>query len=110
MTPLSGMYELFGRAPEPKQLVILRKADHLHFVDNVEQTHESVRLMPFADEEMKPITELSSGEETHLFLRGLALSFLDANLKQLPSARHFWTRNMEAELARRGVDMMVWKG
>jgi len=33
--PLSGMYELFERTPATKKMVILRRADHLHFMDNV---------------------------------------------------------------------------
>src|SRR2546430_10956406 len=45
MTSLDGMYELFDRTPAERQMVILRRADHLHFLDDVEQEHESVRAM-----------------------------------------------------------------
>jgi len=77
--PLAGMYELFERTPATKQMVILRRADHLHFMDNVEEVHETVRAMTFPGElawilkEMRPIAELCSGEQAHLFVRGLTL-------------------------------------
>ncbi len=66
--PLSGMYELFERTPASKQMVILRRADHLHFMDDVEKIHEVVRTMTFPPElswlqpQMRPIAELCSGE------------------------------------------------
>ena len=40
LTPIASMQELFGRTPGPKKMVILPRADHLHFVDDVEQAHE----------------------------------------------------------------------
>ena len=41
-----GMYEVFERVPATKRMVILRRADHMHFMDNVEQLHEAVRTSP----------------------------------------------------------------
>ena len=55
----------------------------MHFMDNVEETHERVRTMSFPEElswisrEMRPIGELSSGELAHLFVRGLTLAHMD---------------------------------
>src|SRR5262249_6548752 len=43
--PLSGMQELFERTPATKQMLILRRADHLHFMDDVERAHEAARNM-----------------------------------------------------------------
>ena len=48
--PLSGMYELYEKSPGTKQMVILRGADHLHFMDNVEELHEAVRTTPWPGE------------------------------------------------------------
>ena len=45
--PLDGIYELFERTPSAKRMVILRRADHYHFLDNVEEVHETVRAMTF---------------------------------------------------------------
>ncbi len=67
-TPLAGMYELFDRTPAARQLVILRRADHLHFIDHVEAEHEAMRAMSLPGEAawlpsaMPPIGELCSGE------------------------------------------------
>ncbi|MBZ5575289.1 MAG: dienelactone hydrolase family protein [Acidobacteriia bacterium] len=108
--PLAGMYELFERTTAPRRMVILRRADHMHFMDNVEEMHESVRNMTFPDElswlprEMRPIAELSSGEQAHAFVRGLTLAHMDATLKQTPEARRFLGGDLAAELAGRHVE------
>lgn len=108
--PLAGMYELFERTPATKQMFVLRRADHMHFMDNVEEMHEAVRTTPWTGElawmpkEMLPITELCSGEQAHLFVRGLTLSHLDAVLKRNENAQQFLQGNVEAELARRDVE------
>jgi predicted dienelactone hydrolase len=108
--PLPGMYELFDRTPATRRMIILRRADHMHFMDNVEEMHESVRKMPFPEElswlprEMRPIAELSSGEQAHLFVRSLTLAHLDATLKQTPEARRFLEQDIIGELAARSVE------
>lgn len=115
MTPLAGMYELFQRTPATKQLAILRRADHCHFMDNVEQQHEILRTMPWTGElawipkELRPIAELCSGEHAHLFVRGLTLCHLDAILRQQEEAQRFLVGDIEAELALRGVEVIVYK-
>jgi hypothetical protein len=66
--PHAGMCELFDRTPVTRRMIILRRADHMHFRDNAEEMDESVRNMTFPEElswilrEMRPIAELSSGE------------------------------------------------
>jgi dienelactone hydrolase len=111
--PLTGMYELFERTPATKQMFILRRADHMHFMDNVEEMHEAVRTMPWTGElawlpkEMRPITELCSGEQAHLFVRGLTLCHLDAVLKQEENAQQLLAGDVQAELALRGVDVTL---
>jgi predicted dienelactone hydrolase len=113
MTPLDGMYELYERTPATKQLVILRRADHMHFMDDVERMHELVRTAPSTAElawiakEVRPIAELCSGEQAHVFLRGLTLSHMDAYLKRQPAARRFLAGDIEAELAARGVEAIA---
>jgi dienelactone hydrolase len=107
--PLSGMYELFDRTPATKQMFILHRADHLHFVDNVEQQHENFRATQFPpayswmQREMKPIAELCSGEYAHSFTCALALAHMDAFLKQKDAARLFLSGDVVAELAARSI-------
>jgi predicted dienelactone hydrolase len=109
--PLDGMVEIFERTPATKQMVILRKADHFHFVDDVEIVHEAIRQTAFAGElawiprEMKPISDLSTGSQAHLAIRGLTLCHFDAWLKERADARAVLSANLEAELLRRGVSV-----
>lgn len=113
--PLEGMYEIFQRTPATKQMVILRQADHMHFMDNVEQIHETLRKVDFAGDlswlpkEMRPIAELCSGEQAHLFVRGLTLCHMDAILRRQEAAQRFLAGDIEHELSARGVDMIVHK-
>jgi predicted dienelactone hydrolase len=113
LLPLDGMIELFERTPATKRMVILRRADHAHFVDNIEEEHEAMRTMAAGAELaeiqklMRPIAELCFPEHAHLFVRGLALAHLDATLKQLEDARLFWRGDLEAGLAERGVEAIV---
>jgi len=88
--PLAGMYELFERTVATKHLVILRRADHEHFVD-----------------EFEPQVGLCSREQAHLVVRGLTLCHLDAHLRQEEAAQRFWRGDVVAELARRGADVIV---
>lgn len=114
--PLDGMYELFDRTPGTKRMVILRRADHAHFMDDVEEVHENVRKTPFTGDlawlprEMRPITELCSGEQAHVFVRGLTLCHLDATLNRHEGARRFLDGDVERELAVRGVDVIAHRG
>ncbi len=108
--PLDGMYEIFERTPAAKQMVILRRADHMHFMDNVEEMHEMFRHLQLPEElqwlqkEMRSIKELSSGEQAHLFVRGLTLCHMDAMLKGNEAAERFLEGDLEAELAARGIE------
>ena len=105
--PIEGMHEIFERTPATKLMVVLDRADHLHFMDNVEQTHEAVRAMtgPMAAlvAEMRPIGELCSGEQAHTFVRGLTLAHFDATLKGSGEARRFLESDLDGALRRRGV-------
>jgi predicted dienelactone hydrolase len=108
--PLEGMYQLYERTPATKRMVILHRADHLHFVDDAERMHEEFRAMSLTgpatqiQQRMRPITELCSGEQAHLFVRGLTLAHFDATLAGHEEAQRFLDRDLTAELARRGVE------
>ena len=88
--------------------MILRRADHYHFMDNVEEVHETVQNMPLTEElawmeQMRPIAELCSGEQAHLFVRGLTLCHMVTTLGRIGSAQRFLLGDLEAELAVRAV-------
>ena len=111
--PPAGVRELFDRTPATKQMAILRHADHQHFADDVEASHEALRAMTLPGEAawipaaMRPIAELCPGEHAHLFARGLALAHLDATLRRSAAAAEFLAGDLEAELAARGVEAIT---
>ncbi len=114
--PLDGVYELFDRTPASKRMFVLRRADHQHFVDDVEGDHEAVRAMAFPaggawiPAAMRPITELCPGEQAHTFTRGLTLAHLDATLRQQAAADRFLAGDVESALAARGVGAFAHRG
>jgi dienelactone hydrolase len=108
--PLAAVRELYGRTRAAKRLIVLRRADHLHFMDRVEEEHEASRRLPWTGElawvanEIRPIAELCSGEQAHVFARGLTLAHMDDALRGDADARRFLDGDVIVELARRGVD------
>ncbi len=113
--PLAGVDELFDRTPSSKRMFILRRADHQHFIDDVEEAHQAVRTATFPAEAawipaaMRPIAELSSGEEAHTFVRGLTLAHMDATLRGSEAADELLSGDVEAVLAARGVEAFVYQ-
>lgn len=107
--PLEGVREIFTRAPEPKQMFVLQRADHQHFADDVEASHEALRASVLPGEAawmtaaMRPASELCPGQHGHLFARGLTLAHLDAALRADTAAQHFLTDGALRALAARGI-------
>jgi dienelactone hydrolase len=108
--PLAGMFELFDRTPPTKRILVLRRADHLHFMDDAEQRHEAVRAMAWPAElawmhkEMRPFAELCSTGQAHMFVRGFTLCHMDAVLRENGEARRILDEDVQAALAERGLD------
>jgi dienelactone hydrolase len=112
--PLDGVQELLRRAPAPKRMFVLRRADHQHFVDDVEGEHEALRALPMPGDAawipaaMRPITELCTGEQAHIFARGLTLAHLDATLRRQEAADRFLAGDAESALAAHGVEAYAY--
>jgi dienelactone hydrolase len=108
--PPDAVRDVRDRTPGTSRLVVLRRADHQHFLDDVEGAHETARTMPLPPEaaylqaEALPMTELCNGDQAHTFVRGLTLAHLDATLRDDPAAARFLAGDLEAELAARGVE------
>jgi predicted dienelactone hydrolase len=107
--PLSGVQDIFERAPEPKRMFVLHGADHEHFADDAETSHEAVRAMTLPGDAawmtsaMLPMSDLCPGAHGHAFARGLALAHLDAVLRGSEAATQFLARSAVSALADRGV-------
>jgi hypothetical protein len=110
MTPLDGIVDVLRRAPAPARLLVLAGADHLHFVDDVATTHESLRSSALPGDAawipgaMRPIASLCPPELAHAFTRSLALAHLDASLCADPAAAAFLERAVDA-LRAAGIDV-----
>jgi dienelactone hydrolase len=104
--PLESVTDLYRRTTGTKSMVVLARADHLHFVDDVETRHEAVRTMGFSPElawlsdSMRPIGELISGSEAHRFVRGYTLAHFDATLKGISEAVMLWKKLAESSFLR----------
>ena len=113
--PPDNVIELFERTPATKRMFILRRADHQHFVDDVEASHEGLRAMTLPGDAawipaaMLPIEELCSGAEAQLFARGLTVAHFDAALRGSHAAKRFLGSDVQAELAARGVDAVEYQ-
>ncbi len=112
LLPLRGMHELYGKTQSQKKMLILENADHMHFCDRVEEIHELFRMMPppvfdQVAKDIKPISELSSGESAYKFTRGLGLAHMDAHLRGSESAASFLAGDLVATLAAQGVKASV---
>ncbi len=114
LLPLGGMHELLGRTNTSKKMVVLKDADHMHFCDNVEATHEMFRSMPppgaLGDmaRATPPISEFCPGEQAYTYLRGLGTAHMDATLKGNEAAAAFLAGDVPAALAARGVQVEVF--
>jgi dienelactone hydrolase len=108
--PLGAVQELFDRTSGRRHMFVLRRADHQHFLDDVESEHEALRAMTLPGDAawipgaMRPMSELCSGAQAHDFVRGLTLAHLDATLRQSEAAERFLASGAEAALAAEGVD------
>jgi len=116
IVPLAGTRELFARLPAPAQLVVLRNADHLHFLDHVERFHEYFRRMPLPPlyrgriSIPAPIGELMPSEHAYRAVRTLAVAHFDAHLKRRPAARALLAGDIEALLKRAGIGVSAVRG
>lgn len=108
--PPDAVYDIYRRTQAAKRMLVLRRADHQHFVDNVAADHETFRTMgitgpaAWMPAAMRPIDELCPPEEAHTFTRGLTLAHLDAALRKSPDAETFMAGDLVAALAAHGVD------
>ncbi len=109
LLPRAGIESLFRRTSQPTQMFVLLNADHMHFCDRAERSHEFFRTMPQIGpmrdvaQRLPPISELVPGAHAYLFANGLGTAHMDAVLKQDPEARAFLAGDVIETLRMRGV-------
>lgn len=117
--PLYGQIDLFARIKSPaKRLVVLRRADHLHFIDAVRESHDTfaaftlnlagvagAKNVPWSAiaGQIRPAAELMPEAEARTIVCGLTILQMDAALKRSSAAR-IALDDVNTELRRRGLD------
>jgi predicted dienelactone hydrolase len=110
LLPLSGVRELVALLPEPTRLLVLRRADHMHFCDYPKATHEMLRKLlakpvaaPIAQmllsRDLRPFSELSLEEPALAAVRAVTLAQLDAALRRDQQAERFLEGGLPEVLA-----------
>jgi dienelactone hydrolase len=115
--PLDGMQDLLSRTPAPCSGLVLQNADHFHFCDRVEETHDMFQtagpMMAGGDgmnpdmkamlDAMKPSSELCPGADAYALLQGLGLAHMDAHVRGSADAAKLLDQDLVELLAERGV-------
>ena len=115
-----SIYDMFKRTLQPKSMIALIDADHLHFCKEVEPSHNLIRQQPelfFEDihlitkikEKMLSFDKLCSAEEGHAFLQVLGLAHMDAHLKKNSNAIEILSGDVEGFMAENNVDVLIVK-
>jgi predicted dienelactone hydrolase len=113
LLPLAGMHGLYERTKASKRLAVLRNADHQHFADDAERTHEFVRMLtgmaPPALRDyiptLPPFAELCPADHGYHFTRALGLAHFDAHLRGSSEAGAFLEGGAGDALAARGIEV-----
>jgi dienelactone hydrolase len=109
LLPVAGIEQMFLRTPDPARMFVLKDADHMHFCDRVEPSHEYFRTMPQAGpfaavaKRLPPMSELVPGSHGHRFANAMGVLHMNAVLKRSPEAREFFQQDPVAALQRHGI-------
>lgn len=112
--------ELYTRVPTPKRLAVLNLAGHVHWADNAELVHETLRasyMSPdFPDPEIdgpavarafRPFSELAPAEHAVDTMRAICLAHFEKYLKGSSEAAAFLENDLASALTGRGIDVEV---
>ena len=110
--PIEGVRELFDESPWPTRLLVLRCADHLHFVDDIAAAHEAYRQVPAEGElawiaDMRPIGELCAPAAAQAVVQAVTLAHFDATLRGMEAAAAFLDGDLSAQLEAHDIDAVV---
>jgi len=113
LLPLAGMRGLLELTHGTKRMAVLGNADHMHFCDEVEATHEMFRTMappgPFAEiaKILPAASELSPGTHAYDFNRALGLAHMDAVLRSNEEAAAFLAGDVPSAFRERGIHVSM---
>ena len=117
---LDDVRDLYARIREPKRMAVLNGAGHIHWADNAEFIHETMRSRylsgEFPDPEidgaklgkaMRPFSELCPASHATDTQRSLSLAHFEATLKGSDEARAFLENDLIGKFAARGIDLQA---
>jgi dienelactone hydrolase len=109
--PVEAVRELFDESPWPTRL-LLRSADHMHYVDDIAAAHEAFRQVPAEGDlawiaDMRPIGELCSPAAAQAVVRAATLAHFDDALRGMEAAVAFLDSDLSAALAAHAIDAVV---
>ncbi|MCX4509222.1 dienelactone hydrolase family protein [Streptomyces sp. NBC_01619] len=120
LLPLYGQLALFRSLPATrKRMVVLARADHNHFVDDIdtgqawlkEFAEQLAALFPDGPGDwprvarsVEPMERLVPGDKAKLAWQGMVTAHFDAHLSDDPGAKAFVSTDPDAVLAARGID------
>lgn len=108
LLPLSGIESLYQATPRPSVMFTLPDADHMHFCDRAEQSHEFFRSLPryglYGDllAKLPRFAELVPEAHGHAFANALGVAHADATLKDIEPSRRFLSEAVAA-FGERGI-------
>jgi dienelactone hydrolase len=109
LLPLRGIEQLYARTPPPSRLFTLPHADHMHFCDRAESSHEFFRALPplgvYGDllRKIPPFAQLVPASHGQTFATALGLAHADATLKHDAAAEDFLARRAVSAFAERAI-------
>ena len=110
--PIQAVRELFDESPWPTRLLVLRGADHLHYVDDIAAEHEAFRQVPAVGDlawiaDMRPIGELCAPSAAQAVVQAVTLAHFDTALRGVEAAAAFLDGDLSAALAAHGIHAVV---
>ena len=109
LLPLAGIEALYAQTLGPARMFVLPNADHMHFCDRAESSHEFFRRLPPVGilrdvmQRLPPFAELVPAAHGYAFANALGLAQLDATLGACTEAEAFLAHGAELEFAARGI-------
>jgi fermentation-respiration switch protein FrsA (DUF1100 family) len=109
--PLAMTRDLFARTHSPKKLVVIDRADHMHFLDDAKKAHDLFRLMPAAfgplAGKVSLFADLVPAAPAREAIRGLTAAHFDAHLRGLEGARAWLAGDLVRAIATRGATVLA---
>ena len=111
LLPIAGIEALYRQTSEPVRMFVLPNADHMHFCDRAESSHEFFRRLPPVGilrdvmQRLPAFAELVPAVHGYAFANALGLAQLDASLGASAEAEAFLAQEAEGAFAARGIEV-----